>query len=247
MRLENFLSRQSPAFLASYRAELDMSWVYHDTALEGTVYTFEELRTAFDPVAFAVVDSSMQPTCVEIQRHREALEFIRDLAPKKKVPITIDTIRKLYCILHPEEGDVRNVKWRKELPQHRLYFHEYAAPDKIAPKVKAIVDWLSEPEAAQAKSQLKVAVRVHFDLLRVFPFAEDSGKVARLLMNLILLRHGYPPAIIHSTERQRYYEALRGASAMMAQIVQESIENNLSSIEKLLHLNTPEDGSNASA
>jgi hypothetical protein len=48
------------------------------------------------------------------------------------------------------------------------------------------------------------------------------------------LRNGYPPAIVHSTERQRYYEALKGSSATMTQIVQEAIENNLGSVEKLL-------------
>ena len=53
-------------------------------------------------------------------------------------------------------------------------------------------------------------------------------------MNLLLLRNGFPPAIVHSTERQRYYEALKGASAVMTQIVHESIENNLASVEKLL-------------
>jgi hypothetical protein len=63
----------------------------------------------------------------------------------------------------------------------------------------------------------------------------DSGKVARLVMNLLLLRSGYPPAIIHSTERQRYYEALRGSSATMHAIVQDAMENSLSSIEKLLN------------
>jgi hypothetical protein len=53
-------------------------------------------------------------------------------------------------------------------------------------------------------------------------------------MNLLLLRSGYPPAIVHSTERQRYYDALKGSSATMTQIVQEAIENNLASVEKLL-------------
>jgi hypothetical protein len=53
-------------------------------------------------------------------------------------------------------------------------------------------------------------------------------------MNLLLLRSGYPPAIIHSTERQRYYDALKGSSAAMNQIVQEAIENNLTSVEKLV-------------
>ena len=53
-------------------------------------------------------------------------------------------------------------------------------------------------------------------------------------MNLLLLRGGYPPAIIHSTERQRYYEALKGSSTTMHAIVQDAVENSLASIEKLL-------------
>ena len=77
---------------------------------------------------------------------------------------------------------------------------------------------------------------MHYDLLRVFPFQTDSGKVARLFMNLLLLRSGYPPAIIHSAERQRYYEALKGSPTTMTQIVQEAIDNSLASIEKLLEL-----------
>ena len=58
----------------------------------------------------------------------------------------------------------------------------------------------------------------------------------RLFMNLMLLRGGYPPAIIHSTERQRYYDALKGSSATMHAIVQDAMENSLASIEKLLDL-----------
>jgi Fic family protein len=84
------------------------------------------------------------------------------------------------------------------------------------------------------KNPLRVAARVHYDLVRVFPFPNDSGKVARLLMNVVLLRGGYPPAIVHSTERQRYYEALKGQLPVIFQLVNESIINALSSIEKRL-------------
>jgi hypothetical protein len=75
---------------------------------------------------------------------------------------------------------------------------------------------------------------VHYDLLRVFPFGVDSGKVVRLLMNLILLRSGYPPSIIHSTERQRYYEALKSSLPTISSMMNEAILNGLASIEKKL-------------
>ena len=231
--LEGRLQKTDPEFQRAYRESLDMSWVYHDSALEGTVYTSQELKAAVDPAAL-VADSSLQPICEEIRRHREALDYIRDFALKKRQPLTIDVIKKIFLILHPEEGDIKTVKYRKDIPQHRLYFHEYAPPDKITYKVRQVIDWVNDPETRRTRSAVRIAARAHYDLLRVFPFASDSGKVARLFMNLLLLRSGYPPAIVHSTERQRYYEALKGSSATMTQIVHEAIENNLSSVEKLL-------------
>jgi Fic family protein len=234
------LAKAEPEFQRAYQESLDMSWIYHDSALEGSVYTPIELRSAVDASGVAgggvpmVTDSSIQPICEEIRRHREALDFIRDYATKKRMPITLDVVKKIYLILHPEEGDIKTVKYRKDIPQHRLYFHEYAPPDKITYKVRQILDWTNDPETRRTRSAVRIAARAHYDLLRVFPFTTDSGKVARLFMNLLLLRNGFPPAIVHSTERQRYYEALKGASAVMTQIVHESIENNLASVEKLL-------------
>lgn len=233
-KIEERLAAAGPEFQRAYQDSLDMSWIYHDSALEGSVYTGQELRAAIDPGAPLVTDSSIQPVCEEIRRHREALEYIRDYATKKRLPINLDVLKKIYLILHPEEGDIKTVKYRKDIPQHRLYFHEYAPPDKITYKVRQILDWTNDPETRRTRSAVRVAARAHYDLLRVFPFTSDSGKVARLFMNLLLLRNGLPPAIVHSTERQRYYEALKGASAVMTQIVHESIENNLGSVEKLL-------------
>jgi len=226
------LNGMDDQFQREYRESFEMSWVYHDSALEGVVYTFQELKTAIDPNMSVVADSGLQPVCDEIRRHRQAIEYVRELSEKKRVPINVDTIKKIYCILHPEEGDVKTVKYRKDIPQHRLYFHEYAAPDKIAYKARQVIDWLNGPEPKKLKSPIRIAARVHYDLLRVFPFPQDSGKVSRLLMNVLLMRAGHPPAIIHSTERQRYYEALKGQLPIIVSMVSESIMNALLSIEK---------------
>ena len=234
IKLDGRLQKADSQFIQRYKENLDMSWIHHDSALEGVVYTLQELKAAIDPQAALEVDSSLQPICEEIRRHREALEFVRDYAAKPKQQLTVDTIKQIYLILHPEEGDLKTVKYRKEVPQHRLYFHEYCAPDKVAQKVRAVVDWVNDPETRKARSPMRIAGRAHYDLVRAFPFPTDSGKVARLFMNLMLLRAGLPPAVVHSTERQRYYDALKGSSAAMNQIVAESVENNLASIEKLL-------------
>ncbi|HYO94018.1 MAG TPA: Fic family protein, partial [Polyangiaceae bacterium] len=228
------LQKTDASFQRDYRESFDMSWIHHDSALEGVVYTFQELKTAVDPGVTVVPDSSLQPVCEEIRRNRQAIELVRELADKRRVPLNVDILKKIYVTLHPEEGDVKTVKYRKDIPQHRLYFHEYAPPDKIAYKVRQVMDWLNGPEPKKMKNALRVAARVHYDLLRVFPFQTDSGKVARLLMNIILMRAGHPPAIIHSTERQKYYEALKGQLPIIITMVNEAISNALLSIEKRL-------------
>jgi Fic family protein len=233
--LEERLKGAPAEVQAKYREDLDISWIAHDSALEGVVYTLPELRAAIGVSdANVALDSSMQPVVEEIRRHREALNFIREHAMKRRQPLTIDMVKRIYCVLHPEEGDIKTVKYRKDIPQHRLYFHEYAPPDKITYKLRQVIDWVNDPETRRTRTPVRLASRAHYDLLRIFPFAADSGKVARLVMNLLLLRSGYPPAIIHSTERQRYYEALKGSSATMHTIVQDAMENSLASIEKLL-------------
>ncbi len=233
-RITERLAKTDEAFRREYEESYLMSWIYHDSALEGVVYTYEELRLAINPNIAVVPDSSLQSVCDEIRRHKAAIEFVKEQAEKKRVPVTIDTLKRIYLILHPEEGDLKTVKYRKDIPQHRLYFHEYAAPDKIAYKVRQVFDWLNGPEPKKIKNSIRVTSRMHYDLVRVFPFATDSGKAVRLLMNLLLMRADCPPAIIHSTERQRYYEALRGQLPVIVAMVTESINNALASIEKKL-------------
>ena len=231
--IQERLKKTPEAFQREYAESFDMSWIHHDSALEGVVYTFQELKTAIDDNIVVVPDSSLQPVCEEIRRHKAAIDVVRELG-NNDVPLSADVLKRLYLILHPEEGDLKSVKYRKEIPQHRLYFHEYAAPDKIAVRIRQALDWFHGPEAEKLRDPIRVAARLHYDLLRTFPFPEDSGKVSRMLMNVVLLRAKYPPAILHSTERQRYYDALRGALPTIVQMVTDSIKNALTNIEKML-------------
>ena len=179
--LESRLQQTDLEFQRKYRENLDMSWIYHDSALEGVVYTFQELRTAIDPT-FAGRRRLEHPARRrgDPPPPRGARLHPRSGGARSRQPITVDLVKKIYLILHPEEGDIKTVKYRKDIPQHRLYFHEYAPPDKITYKVRQIVDWVNDPETKRTRTPVRLAARAHYDLLRVFPFPTDSGKVARL-------------------------------------------------------------------
>ena len=231
-RFHALVSRADPEVLAQFNQRFDMSWIYHDSAIEGVVYSQEELLAAFDQGT--VSDPAMLPAYDEIRQHKSAIDLIREMADKKKAPpITLDTIKLIYCALAPEENETKGPpKYRKEMPLHRLYFHEITTPDKIGPKLRQLIDWVNSPEAKRATHPVRLAAKAHYQLLHIYPFAKHSGKVARLFMNLLLLRHGFPPVIIHSTERQQYYEALRADQNDMAALVHASFRSSIESAIK---------------
>ncbi|MFY0578674.1 Fic family protein [Cystobacter fuscus] len=227
----------------------EMSWIYHDAALEGTVYTQQELVSALFPER-ATMDPAMIPVVLEVRNHKAACDYLREEAAatgKKQAQITLTTIKRIHDLLcgnTPEalatratiERRDRTEKelakerersgYRKDMPLHRTYFHEIAQPAKIQPGLEKLVDYTASAEFREFHP-IKQAAVVQHRFMQVFPFTENSGKVGRMLTNLVLLRHGYMPAIIHSIDRQRYYESLRGAEGLFRTLLMDAIENSL--------------------
>jgi Fic family protein len=116
---------------------------------------------------------------------------------------------------------------------HRLYYHEIAAPEKITYRMRKLGEWMESDEFSDLHPITR-AVKAHFRVLNIYPWTKNSGKVARLLMNFILIKHGYLPAVIHSIERQRYYEVLRFENDGLMNLVVESLENSIETTAKFL-------------
>ncbi|WP_257458589.1 Fic family protein [Archangium lipolyticum] len=229
--------------------KFEMSWIYHDAALEGTVYTQQELVSALFPER-ASMDPAMIPVVLEIRNHKAACDYLREDAAangKKQTQITLTTIKRIHDLLcgnTPEAQAIRaNIErrertekelakerdrsgYRKDMPLHRTYFHEIAQPAKIQPMLEKLVDYTGSAEFREFHPIKQAAVAQH-KFMQIFPFTENSGKVGRMLTNLVLLRNGYMPAIIHSIDRQRYYESLRGAEGLFRALLMDAIENSL--------------------
>jgi len=245
-RLQALLDRADRSIHEEYEERLDMSWIYHDSALEGVVYTNEELQAAIDE--HVISDTSLIPVYDEIRQHKAAIDLVRELTDKKRVGISLELIKRIYVALVPEDGEGKGApKYRRDMPLHRQYFHEIAQPDKISPKMRALVDWLKSPDTKRSTHTVRLAAKAHYQLLRIYPFPKHSGKVARLLMNLILLRQGYPPAIIHATERQRYYDALKTSSDAVSKIISEALASSVESTIRYFEQAMGLPGSNVAA
>jgi Fic family protein len=229
-----------------YRQRLDASWIYHDSALEGVVYTMEELSAALldQPVS----DSSMIPMYDEIRQHMAAVGLIREMAEKNRLKVSLEVVKKIYAQLAPEELEGKGgPRYRKDMPLHRLYFHDISPPDKVSYRMRQLIQWMNAADTRRSTHAVRLAAKAHYHMLHIYPFPKHSGKVARLVMNLILLRNGYPPAVIHATERQRYYEALKSSENAAAAIVHEALVASVESAIRFFEGETTSSGEIKSA
>jgi Fic family protein len=229
--------------------KFEMSWVYHDNALEGVVYTGQELMAALRPGAIAA-EASLMPIVLEIRNHKSCLEYLREEAKsggKKAGGVTMTQVRRIHDLLAgntPEAQAARaaaerrersekelakereRAGLRKDMPLHRTYFHEIAQPAKILPMLEKLIDYTATAEFREQHPILQSA-RVQHQFIQIFPFAEHSGKVGRMLSNLILLRSQMFPSVIHSIDRQKYYEAFRGTVGSFSNLMMDAMENSL--------------------
>lgn len=221
-----------PAFQDSY----DICWIYHENGLEGVVLTYPEIKSAVDKRV--VSDVSLLPTYEVVKAQKACIDLIREKALNKRFVVTIPFLQELHGMLLDEDEQDEKGEYRKDIPIHRTYFHEIAHPAKIQQSLQKVLDTL-KAGTADDTHPIELAANVHHRFMRVFPFSEHSGMIGRLLFNFVLMRYGYLPAIIHSADRQRYYEALRNPERDFRQFVAETMENSLENAERFVQQAKP--------
>ncbi len=221
--------RDEPAIAADFLAKYELSWIYHENALEGVIYSGQELAAALEnqPIADAAVVGGFQ----EIRNHKAAIDLVRAEAKAKKARVTLTLVKRIYEALGFGLSGKSVADFRKDIPLHRAYFHEIAPPQKIPFLLGKLIDYCESAEFRQSHP-LQQASKLHHGFMQVYPFTENSGKLARLLANLILLQKNHLPCIIHAIDRQRYYESLRLPESNLRDLMMEAADNALANAEK---------------
>ena len=219
------LMRERPRETREFLDKYELGWVYHECALEGMVLTHAELRQALEPNP-GMVDSSMVHAFTEVRNQRAAIEFIKEEARAKQVKYNLSLVKKLYEILYRDLPNRTPVTFRRDMPLHRTYFHDIVQPVQIQPALEQLFHFM-DGEEFRRFHPFKQATASHHRFMEIFPFSDLSGKVGRAMMNLILVRAGYMPLVIHSMDRQSYYDALRLNATQFGQVLMESMDNAL--------------------
>jgi Fic family protein len=216
-----------PGGFAAFQDLYDISWIFHENGLEGVVLTYPEIKSAVDNKIIS--DVSLLPTYQDIKNQKYCLDTMREKAATRRYNVTINSLKEMHGRLvdNPEEAGV----YRKDIPIHRTYFHEIAQPSKIHAGLLKVLEYV-RARPPKEMHPLEHAAAAHHRFMRVFPFSNYSGILGRLIGNFLLIRAGYFPVIIHSSDRQRYYEALRGSERDFRLFVVEAMENSLENADK---------------
>lgn len=215
-----------------FSEHFEISWIYHENALEGVVLTYHEIKAAIDQKIIS--DVNLISTYQEIKNQKAAIEFVRNAANNKRTRINLDFVKKLQGILCDDVEGSEVGRYRRDIPLHRTYFHEIALPAKIPGRLQQLLQGASSNEFRRWHP-VKQAAAFHHEFMQIFPFTEQSGMVGRFLMNYFLMRAGYMPAVIHSVDRQRYYESLRSSPRALRELIVDSMDNSLESGIRYLH------------
>lgn len=176
---------------------------YTSNAIEGNTLTRAE--TALVVEKGITIHGKSLKEHLEATNHAEALDYIKALVNRKRQDLTEDDILNIHkAILHRIE---ENHAGRYRTQHARLTGSEAVLPNpvKVPDLMKAFMSWLT---GENLDHPVKIAADAHFKLVSIHPFSDGNGRTSRLLMNLLLMQAGYPPAIIRKEDRLEYVNAL---------------------------------------
>ena len=92
---------------------------------------------------------------------------------------------------------------------------DYASPEETPALMTDLVDWYNEEEARGKLTPVQLAALFHYRYIRIHPFEDGNGRIARLMVNYILVRHHWPMAVVRNRNKSQYIEALHHADVVV--------------------------------
>lgn len=202
----NWLAAMRPLpadVLAELRHRYEVSLTHHSTAIEGNTLTQSETQIVIEK-GITIAGKSLREH-LEVIGHKDALDFVFELA-NGSGPVREREIREIHSLVMKGQGpagafrtlDVRAAGTDFVYPSHL----------KVPELMAEFVDWL-----AGGDDGVEFAAEAHLRFVTIHPFQDGNGRVGRLLMNLLLVRSGYPVAVIPVEQRAAYIHSLESAQS----------------------------------
>jgi Fic family protein len=199
----NSLRPLNPVIIEKLRQDLLVRMTYHSNAIEGNTLTMSETQVVL--THGITIGGKTILEHLEAINHKDALLWLLDHVSADRQFITLDDIKTIHSYVlanRPLEAG----QWRSDDVFISGSRHNPPEFEKISYHMAEMMDWV-EVESAKFHP-VERAARYHVDLVTIHPFIDGNGRTARLLMNLELIRNGFPPTIIEVEERMEYYRCL---------------------------------------
>lgn len=216
----------SASATARLKAFFDVEWTHHTNAIEGSTLTVRETEALLRDGLTA--NGATRREQLEATNHKQAIDFVESLARGAEPPTEI-VIRQIHALVLKGIDDDEAGHYRRGLCRISGSAHRPPKPEAVPALMRAFAQWLAH--TAPTLPPIESAARAHHQLVNVHPFTYSNGRTARLLMNLQLIRAGFPPAILCREERLRYHatldEAHAGQVTPFITLVAEAVERSL--------------------
>ena len=207
--------------MLSRRFSIDFN--YNSNHIEGNTLTYGQTEILL--LFGKIVGEADVRDVEEMTASKVGLKMMTEQAVLKDIPLTQNFIRTLHKTLLREDYTVyRNLPGGqttsyvihagqyKTRPNSVITRYgdrfEYASPEETPALMKDLVDWYNDAEQEGKLSPVELAAIFHYRYIRIHPFEDGNGRIARLMVNYILARHGWPMIVVRSRKKQAYLEAL---------------------------------------
>ncbi len=208
---------------------------YTSNAIEGNTLTRSE--TALVVQKGLTVSGKSLVEHLEATNYALALDFIKQLVKAKRETLKIADILDLHRVVLKGVDDQNAGKFRSIEVKIAGSDSQLPSPLRVPDLMDDFIMWLHK----SGDHPVQVAVDAHFKLVAIHPFVDGNGRSARLLLGLLLMQEGYPPALVQNEDRLEYIDAIRKAEQennfddyykVMYQAVERSLDIYLDMIEK---------------
>ena len=191
--------------LKSIKESLMIEWTYNSNSIEGNTLTLQETKMVIEE-GFTIKGKSLREH-FEAVNHQEAIELVESLISDSYILKETDILNIHELVLQKIEKDFAG---RFRTSGVRISGANFVPPNalKIDEYITELTDWTN---TSDMNIVLKSAI-FHHRFVWIHPFFDGNGRTARLLFNLLLMKEGFPPAIILKNDRKKYYDALNSAN-----------------------------------
>lgn len=220
-------SRPIPASaLGRIREGLALEWTYNSNSIEGNTLSLRETQLVLQE-GITIRGKSLREH-FEAYNHEKAIQYLYGLVSPEYTMRSIDILSLHGLVLRSIEDDFAG---RIRDAGVRIVGANFTPPN--ARKVPDLLDQLIEftNNNPLGLNDILLSTIFHHRLVWIHPFFDGNGRTVRLAMNLLLMRAGFPPAIILKNDRKKYYEALnqanKGSYQKLCMLMTQAVERSL--------------------